>query len=161
MELGRFGSRDAFLRRAVPRGLARLSPSTSPVWGDMSPQQMLEHLLWAVEMSTGRHPVDAGERTPEHVRLLDFLESETATPRGYMNPLLVDGLPPLRFQDLDEARVRLLGEVQGFLDLPEDARPERGHPIFGPLTWDQWHSAHYKHFLHHLSQFGLVDDSEG
>lgn len=41
------------------------------------------------------------------------------------------------------------------------ARAERGglapaiHPFFGPLSATTWAKFHYRHFEHHLSQFGV------
>ena len=31
------------------------------------------------------------------------------------------------------------------------------HPIFGPISLEEWGRTHYKHGVHHLLQFGLLE----
>jgi hypothetical protein len=151
------GLRDRFLRNDLPRALADLDAASTPRWGSMSAQQMLEHLLWALEVSTGRATVECSLTDAEIARVLRFLYSDIPTPREFMNPALADGLPPLRYEDLDEARAALVRELTTFLDMPASERRLLTHPVFGPLDHEQWHRAHYKHAHHHLQQFGLIE----
>jgi hypothetical protein len=151
--------RDAFLRDAVPAALAALTANAAPHWGQMTAQQMVEHLLWAFDLSNGVATVECA--VPENVlpRMKRFLRNNQTTPREFMNPLLVSGLPPLRHASLNEAKAALGQELQRFLN-----RSGTGevcmHPLFGPLDHEEWHRAHYKHIHHHLSQFGVIE-SEG
>jgi oxepin-CoA hydrolase/3-oxo-5,6-dehydrosuberyl-CoA semialdehyde dehydrogenase len=151
------GLRDRFLRNDLTNALADLDAASTPLWGSMSPQEMLEHLLWALEVSTGRATVECSLTDAEIARALRFLYSDMPSPREFMNPALADGLPPLRYEDLDEARAALVQELTTFLDMPVSEDRLLTHPVFGPLDHEQWHRAHYKHAHHHLLQFGLIE----
>jgi hypothetical protein len=79
-----------------------------------------------------------------------------------MNPLLTAGLPPLRRGTLAEAREALVSEADRFLGQAGSAPGTlRVHPIFGPLTLEEWSRVHFKHGYHHLLQFGLIDEAKG
>jgi len=148
--------RDALLRTAVPAALTALTADAAPRWGQMTAQQMVEHLLWAFDLSNGVTTVECA--VPENVlpRMKRFLRNNQTTPRKFMNPLLVSGLPPLRHASLEEAKAALVQELQRFLDRSGTGQV-RMHPLFGPLDHEEWHRAHYKHTLHHLLQFGLIE----
>ena len=148
--------REAFLRTVTPLALGRLAPDAMPAWGGFRPQEMVEHLLWSVELSTGRVESSCLVPHDQAERFRTSLYADSATPHGFMNPALVDGLPPLGHVGLDGARAALLRELETFLDGPFEVGLTRIHPIFGPLNRDEWHRSHYKHFHHHLSQFRLL-----
>jgi hypothetical protein len=75
-----------------------------------------------------------------------------------MNPLLKEGLPPLRFSSLGEAKKALMAEVDRFIIHSRD-EPEavHVHPIFGAIGMEEWSRTHFKHAAHHLAQFGLLE----
>jgi oxepin-CoA hydrolase/3-oxo-5,6-dehydrosuberyl-CoA semialdehyde dehydrogenase len=150
-------ARKTFLRTTMHQALAGLVPEAVPQWGRMSAQQMVEHLLWAVRGSTGAMVFTVA--TPAHLleRAKRFLYHDRQTPHEFMNPLLVEGLPPLEYPDLATAVAALRAEVVRFLAMSEE-EPEavRAHPIFGLLNAEEWERSHFKHVHHHLSQFGLV-----
>lgn len=157
-EVNDAGVRDALFRRHMFDALKALRADTPPLWGAMTAQQVVEHLLWTFEMSTGRARVEC--RLPDEKRALlrAFLYDNRPTPHGFSNPELVDGLPPLRHPDLDAARRALREEVDRFLDdagaIPADA--VFVHPLFGAIGREEWSRTHFKHTHHHLLQFGLI-----
>jgi hypothetical protein len=148
-------ARERFLRRGLLDALEALQPDTPAGWGGMTPQQMVEHLAWAFEISTGQAQVPCSTPPEKLERARAFLYSSRAMPREYMNPVLVRGLPPLRHGNLDEARAELRRQAGLFLDRPPGGELFT-HPVFGPLDHEGWHRMHYKHAYHHLLQFGLV-----
>jgi oxepin-CoA hydrolase/3-oxo-5,6-dehydrosuberyl-CoA semialdehyde dehydrogenase len=150
--------RDTFLKTFFFGALDGLRPESRASWGRMSAQQMVEHVLWAFEGSTGRVEIACSLPPEKASRFTAFLYDNRPTPAEFMNPALVDGLPPLRFADLGQARKALLAEVDLFLDQAR-RQPEttRTHPIFGPLTLEEWSRTHFKHVCHHLLQFGLAE----
>lgn len=154
--------REAFLRRGLPEALARLREEARPHWGRMTAQQMVEHLLWAMELSTGRLAAECALPEAQRERARRFLYDDRPTPREYMNPLLEAGLPPLRYGTLAEAAAVLTRETDRFLEeLKAASGTLRTHPVFGPLTLEEWGRAHFKHGYHHLLQFGLVEEGGG
>lgn len=150
--------REAFLGHQLMAALAGLTAAAAARWGSMTAQQMVEHLLWAFECSTGRVKVDCPVPASERERIRAFLYGNRPTPREFMNPALENGLPPLRFAGLDAARCALGAEIGRFVDHVADrSEAVHTHPIFGPLGVDDWARTHYKHGHHHLLQFGLIE----
>ena len=149
--------RQRILEHVVPRALASLHPEARPAWGRMSAQQMVEHLTWAFECSTGAAQVDCPVPAERRERMKSFLYDDQPSPREFMNPVLRAGLPPLRHPDLAAALAALDGARRAFLEPPESDGPTAfTHPIFGPIGREEWSRVHCKHVLHHLEQFGLV-----
>jgi oxepin-CoA hydrolase/3-oxo-5,6-dehydrosuberyl-CoA semialdehyde dehydrogenase len=146
--------RSRFLTEDMWLALHALAADAAPRWGQMRAQQMVEHLLWAFEVSLGRVPMTC-YTPPEQVETYRrFLRSNRPAPPEFMNPALTEGLPPLQHPDLPTALAALRVQVDGFLATPAD-RPAGTHPVFGELDLEGWARAHDKHCHHHLAQFGL------
>ena len=150
--------RESFLRHELVPATEGLGEASPPRWGRMHPQEMIEHLIWAFELSTGQARTEC--RVPEAgaPRMRQFLYDNRPTPRGFMNPALAAGLPPLQYGSLGEATRALAREVGRFLDGPRSSGQLYTHPIFGPIEFDEWHRTHYKHTYHHFLQFGLIEE---
>ena len=150
--------RDAFFRHHLGDAIATLREDAAPRWGRMTAREMVEHLSWVFEVSTGRASVECSVPGARRERFKAFLYDSTPMLREFRNPALTAGLPPLRHAGLDEARSALRREVDRFLDQCRDA-PDVAHvhPVFGPLGSEDWSRSHFKHAYHHLAQFGLVD----
>jgi hypothetical protein len=149
--------RQWFLKERLPLALAALTAETPPLWGAMAAQQMLEHLAWTFEISTGRLRVECRYPADKQQHFKGFLYVNNPTPRSFANPELVSGLPALRHASLQDARAALQEEVQRFLELlAREPGALHTHPIFGDITVEEWSRTHYKHTYHHLLQFGLI-----
>lgn len=150
--------RDTFLKTFFFGALDGLRPDERPRWGQMSAQQMVEHLLWAFEGSTGRVEIACPYPADQLPRMKAFLYQNRPTPQGFRNPALEAGLPPVRYPGLRPAKAALLLEVDRFLDHARK-QPEavHTHPIFGPIAMEDWSRTHFKHGCHHLLQFGLAE----
>ena len=152
--------RKRFLRSVLFEALEPLRGDTRAGWGNMTPLQMVEHLAWGFGISTGRVLVECHLPEAKRERAKQFLYDRRPMPHDFMNPALVDGLPPLRHPGLGEARATLREEVDRFLtQAPADPGPP--HPIFGPLGLEEWERIHFKHCYHHLLQFGLIEEEGG
>jgi len=151
--------RESFLSQVMFEAIAKLTEDTQPLWGKMTPQQMIEHLFWAFQCSTGA--VDLPCYTPASVleRAKRFLYDNRHTPHELKNPAIGERLPSLQFSTLTKARAALQKEVFHFFDhfraVPEAIHV---HPLFGPLGGEEWQRSHFKHCYHHLSQFGTIDE---
>jgi oxepin-CoA hydrolase/3-oxo-5,6-dehydrosuberyl-CoA semialdehyde dehydrogenase len=149
--------RETFLRRFLFDALAGLQPGATPAWGRMTAQQMVEHLAWIFEVSTGRSEVDCAVPEAKRERFKRFLYDDMAMPRDIANPALVAGLPPLRHGSLPQAATALRAECDHFLECARSApHALHTHPVFGPIAAEEWSRSHFKHGYHHLLQFGLV-----
>jgi len=58
-------------------------------------------------------------------------------------------------RDLEAERVRLLGFIDRFVAGGPAACTKHPHAFFGPMTPAEWSELTYKHFDHHLRQFGV------
>lgn len=152
-------AREAFLRTGAFEALARLRPDATAGWGRMTAQQMVEHLAWVFECSTGRAPVECPVPEEERPRYKRFLHTNMPTPREFVNTALVDGLPPLRQGSLADAIAWLRREVDHYFErAAADPKATHVHPVFGPIDAEEWSRSHFKHVRHHLLQFALIDE---
>jgi oxepin-CoA hydrolase/3-oxo-5,6-dehydrosuberyl-CoA semialdehyde dehydrogenase len=153
--------RRAFLERLFPGILDTLNGECKARWGKMSAQQMVEHLLYTFEISTGKLEVPCFTRENLLERARRFLYTDSPTPQNFKNPLIGESAPPLRFSGLPGAVEKLKDESREFpKHFRENPRSVHVHPIFGPLGAGDWERTHYKHCYHHLLQFGLIEQSE-
>lgn len=150
--------RREFLESGMMQLLSSLGAGVRPLWGGMTAQHMVEHLLWTFEFSTGDTNVHRDVPAPVAERMRRFLHDDRPTPHDFKNPLLGDTPPPLIFKNLEEARTALQKAVFRFFDL-NGKNPEAifDHPLFGPLGGEEWERALFKHCYHHLEQFGLIE----
>lgn len=151
--------RATFFHPVLAEALARLEVGARPRWGAMTAQQMVEHLQWGFEVSTGRVVLECPVPEAKRARLKPFLFDDTPMVHEFRNPALAAGLPPLRHPGLPQARAALAAEVGRFLDYERSSPGAvHTHPVFGPITVEEWARAHFKHAYHHLLQFDLIDD---
>jgi hypothetical protein len=145
---------DAACRQALVARLRALTPEDTRRWGQMTAHQAVCHLRDALRGMIHHEPV-----APVHnlftrtVMRWVALHSGMAWPRGVKTVRELDaqqgGSHPGNFaQDRDE----LIALTEQFATLPAAALP--AHPIFGPLTTDEWQHWAWRHADHHLRQFG-------
>lgn len=150
--------RNEFLTTQLCEALSALRPDREPAWGGFSAAQMVEHLLSVFELSTGK--ATSGTSLPEdfQVKARAFLQDNRPMPREFKSPLHKNGVPSLRFETIPEAVAALRLESNAFLQLcASEPDSTRVHPAFGPCTPDEWSRMHFKHGVHHLLQFGLIE----
>jgi hypothetical protein len=150
--------RESFIRDGLLEALGALRDTSRPGWGKMTAQQMVEHLEWSFEVSTGQARVDCPIPAERREKMKAFLYHNRPSPPEFMNPALVQGLPPLRHPSLTEAKGALRVEVDRFFRCSAtDPGAIHTHPVFGPIGVEEWSRTHFKHGYHHLLQFGLID----
>ena len=139
--------------------LNRLKNDSQPIWGKMSAQHMVEHLIQAVRMSDGKLIVKCYSPEDRLPTLKKILMSDRPLPRNFINPILGDSLPDLEFDSLETAKSKFFREIIEFFEY-YDKNPGAVfiNTIFGELNKDEWMQFHQKHFAHHFNQFGLMDD---
>ena len=150
--------RETFFDQLLTDRIVCLAENAPPLWGKMTPQHMIEHLVWAFECSTGT--IELPCRTPENLleRAKTFLHDNRQTPHDFKNPLLDENPPPFRFSSFADAKAALHWELTRFVvHFREHPIAIHVHPIFGPLGAEEWQRSHYKHCYHHLLQFGLIN----
>ena len=151
--------RESFFNHIFIDAIAVLTEQTQPLWGNMTAQHMVEHVIWAFQCSTGK--LNVACHTPENLleRAKRFLYDNRQTPHCFKNPLLGEIPPALQLSSLKEAKHVLEEELALFLKHFQE-HPDRKHvhPIFGSLGTEEWQRSHFKHCFHHLLQFGLISE---
>ena len=134
-----------------------IEESTQPLWGKMSAQHMVEHLILAVKMGNGKLKLECINPPDKLPTLKKFLMSSKPMPRGFVNPAIGSNNLPLHFSSIDEAISKLkqaIKDYSHFFDDNPDAKPV--NVTFGELNKTEWDQFQKKHFTHHLEQFGLL-----
>ncbi|MEZ5041808.1 MAG: phenylacetic acid degradation bifunctional protein PaaZ [Saprospiraceae bacterium] len=147
-----------FTKENVAKGLAKLTDSHRAKWGILSPQHMVEHLEFFMQMAMGAIKTDI--TTPEKYleRTQESLFNYRPMPRDFDHPLLkVEALEDLRFGSLEEAKAALLSSLDAY-EAFFKAHPGIKTPntVFGMLDKQLWDLLHRKHFHHHFEQFDLI-----
>ena len=138
-------------RAAIVSRVQLLSASSAARWGKMDVIGMLQHLRLSARMTLGELPVASVNKRPFQVFPLKHLLL-------YVLPF-PKGAPTARELYPGEAGA-FEEERKSVLDLLDriGTGPREGtgpaHPLFGPLSWQEWGVVTYKHVDHHLKQFG-------
>jgi len=143
-------------RKNLTSLLSALQPETPALWGRMNAQNMIEHLVEAVEYTNGkrvadlRFPPDKANKQKQYLVHSDFV-----IPSGVPS-YLPDATKTKRFNDLATSIVELNNELDAFEHFFKTKGITAIHFEFGPMNYKEWITWHGKHFTHHFKQFGLV-----
>lgn len=135
--------------------LNTLNPKQKPLWGIMTPQHMVEHLVGSWRISNGRFALPEAVINPERK---EFLFTDQPFAKNISNPSLKGNLAELRKPDLKAAVEQLKDEISNFYAF-HDSNPgiRFFHPAFGMLNKEEWLLFQTKHIGHHLRQFALLN----
>ncbi len=142
---------DAAYAAMVTR-VTSFSQTATRQWGRMTHAQMLEHLARALDMAVGRGPqrqVWLGRLIGWMVRK-PFLGPKPFAKNGPTGPDFIVKHEP----NFDAAKARVLRVLQEFQALGASGVNGNVHAFFGSMTGDEWGVIQWKHFDHHLRQFG-------
>ncbi len=146
-----------YLKNA-PTMLKNLSADTKPNFGLMTPQHMVEHLIWSTKSSIkDMGPPPPMEEIPVGAqKLMAFINSGKPFQYRPSDKTKAD-LPELRMSSLNEA----ISELENAVDRIINDHNSRGdkpyyNPMMGLIAPDMMMSFHMRHYYHHLeAQFGL------
>lgn len=144
---------DAAPRRALQERLARLTPTTARVWGQMNAHQMLVHVADGMEAAMNLRPFSIPNRTPKPIMKWLALKAPIPWPRGVKAGADPAGavLAPEQFE---ADRDRCAANLDAMVAAPAGTL-NPVHPLFGGMSASDWHRWAYLHADHHLRQFGL------
>ena len=135
--------------------LKKIDSKSTPLWGIMSPQRMIEHLTDAINLSRGKHDFKL-ELKEEHVpKAQAFLISDHPLPKNFKATFAPENVL-IRNNNITEAILEFEKSWKRFI-ADYTANPEKKslHPNFGALDFELWKRLHSKHVTHHLAQFGI------
>jgi hypothetical protein len=145
---------DPQTRKEIIERLEHVTPDCPRRWGRMNAHQMICHLADSFRGVMGDFQVSPGP-APLSAPILKFvaLKMPVKWPHGIKTRPEVDqeggGTRPTEFAaDL----VALKTQYDRFVDNPQAILST--HPIFGPMSQDDWMRWGYLHMDHHLRQFG-------
>lgn len=138
--------------------LSGLSDKTPAKWGMMTPQHMVEHLIFHFQTAMGQ--IEMTVTTPEEKleKWQESLWNYIPMPENFKHPKLDPEAPmPLVFGSLKEA-IQALDKAFDDYQAYFKTNPGVTNPnaVFGHLDKTHWDLLGRKHFDHHLRQFGLV-----
>ena len=143
-------------RKKLNSLLSTLHPETPALWGRMNAQNMIEHLIEAVEYTNGKRtaellfPADKADKQRK-----DLVHSDFVIPNG-VRGYLPDATKTKKFKDLATAILEFNREMDAFEHFFKTEGVTATHFEFGPMNHKEWIIWHGKHFTHHFKQFGLM-----
>ncbi len=148
---------DAFLLEEVPAALRRLRQDTKPLWGEMTPVEMVDHLYHSLLL--GQDPSNWPLRVEEEKlpAFKSFLMGPKPFPRSAEMPVGFNEKKVSSSANLEAALERYLNEIPVFLRALDKANYRMVHPDFGELNAEEAAMLNRKHARHHLAQFGLME----
>jgi hypothetical protein len=150
-----------FLRRRFIPLLRQIPSDTTPHWGKMTLQQMIEHFADSVRIASGKTVYTDVVFPPEHVqKVRDFILSEKPFRENTVNPLLPEVPAPVKNISTEEAINELQKELDYFFSVFEKNNLQvTRSPFYGDLNYEENIHLLHKHALHHLRQFGVTISS--
>jgi len=122
------------------------------LWGKMTAKRMVRHLVCSYEMALG-------ERTVEPVEgPVPVLMKWVALRSGVRWPKNIQTVPELKRAIAEHSEVEfnvlIRAVVESMEAVARGTHYAPSHPMFGPMTSEDWMRWGYLHADHHLRQFG-------
>lgn len=133
--------------------IEKLTPQSQAQWGKMNVAQMLYHCNAALGTATGEVQL----KTPFVLKLLQPIIKKvvmSAKPYKPSMPTAKEFVVRLD-KDFEAEKNALLTRLNNFISSGEQDCDGRIHPAFGKLSAYEWGYSQWKHFDHHLRQFGV------
>lgn len=143
-------------RELLKELLYSLNPDAKPLWGQMTPQQMVEHLINQVQYTNGKK-TGTCERSADEAAISKA--KGIYTDRRIPKNVVLGPLPDhYEYDSLQAAISQLMRELYVFDQYFSAPGAIAIHGGFGPMDYSEWQIWHNKHFTHHLIQFGLLPE---
>ncbi|MEM7087762.1 MAG: phenylacetic acid degradation bifunctional protein PaaZ [Bacteroidota bacterium] len=144
---------------SITQYFSKLTEASQPQWGNMSAQQMVEHLEYTYRIASGEIQ-DFEVSTPEKYleKTHETLYNYKKMPQDYDFPLAEKAqMDKLKHPDLPTAKEKMMEareEYLAYFKENEDARTR--NVVFGDLNRFEWYLLERKHLNHHFEQFNLL-----
>jgi Protein of unknown function (DUF1569) len=134
--------------------IEKLQPNSQPNWGKMNVAQMLAHVNAALQTALTNEPY---KTTLFQKILAPVIKKVVLSPKPYKENLPTGpGFVMIHTEkEFDKEKRDLLTSYHKFIDNGSAGVDNKKHPVFGKLTAEQWGFSQWKHFDHHLKQFGV------
>jgi hypothetical protein len=130
-----------------------LHPNSKAMWGKMSVSQMLAHCIPPTKISAGEIE---GKQNFMGKLFGRMAKKQLLVDEPMKKHLPTDSTFIIRHEpDFYESQQELKDAIQRLYETDKTALLNRKHPFFGRMTADEWGVLNYKHYDHHLRQFGV------
>jgi hypothetical protein len=148
-----------YIQYTFIQSLRELDADTAPKFGKMNPQQMVEHMTYAVNVAKGDIKVPAINADENLEKAYRWMMSDAPFKDNTPNQLLPDEPIACAEPSMGDAIDSLEDAIEAFVASYKGEGVEAGRrvlsPFFGELSYyEQVHLLH-KHAQHHARQFGL------
>jgi hypothetical protein len=150
---------DIYDREDIAARLKTLTKDTTPFFGKMTAQHMVEHVSYAITFSNGKLPCNLYYPLDKALMIKAVLiYSDQPFPIGFKAPMISKKqLPNLLLADLPTAIEQVFIELADFDKyFSENEGVTPVHPVVGECTKQEWIMFHNRHLTHHFTQFGLI-----
>lgn len=135
-----------------------LGAAAKPAWGLMNVQQMVEHMSDSFRVANGKTVEKIATPLENIPKMKAFIMGDIPFKENTKNRRLPETPLPTRNSTLKEALAELKKEITDFFIVFEkDPNKIIDNAIFGDLNYEEWVNLLYKHCIHHLKQFHVVN----
>ena len=134
--------------------LEKLGPDAQRQWGKMNVNQMLAHCNASLETAMG---LNSPEKLNIFLRFIGkMLKGKSFGEKPFIKnsqtdpTYIITGNP-----DFQTEKDKVMSQIRSFSNGGYAKCTQQVHVFFGPLTPEEWAIMQWKHFDHHLRQFGL------
>ena len=141
----------------VPEKLKALTVEHQPKFGIMTPQHMVEHLIWVTKASVKNVGPAPEELSKGQLGFMKFIDNGAKFQYRPSDKTASD-LPPLKYDSLEKAIAEVPNAIDRLTSAIENLGDEETfyNPMMGKLSADQMALFHRQHYAWHLEkQFGL------
>ncbi|OXA86618.1 DUF1569 domain-containing protein [Flavobacterium hercynium] len=133
--------------------IEKLSPNSQRQWGQMNAEQMLSHLNAFLETALD---LNSPRRLVIGRILGSFFKSRYVSAKRFsINSRTHKEYVFIDIRDFEKEKAKSIQLVNQFFDGGTSQCTSKPHSFFGKLTPEEWAIAQWKHFDHHLRQFGV------
>jgi hypothetical protein len=130
----------------------KLQPTSQPLWGTMTPAEMLWHLHTQLELALDLKPQKNYKKNLVAFPPVRFLSLFVIPfPKGFRTMSVMNAKKhPEEIRDFNKEKETFLLRLQQTLLAPQ----LKAHPLFGKMNKFFWGRLIWKHTNYHLRQFG-------
>lgn len=137
-------------RQSMLARIERIADAAPARWGKMNAAAMIDHLTQSLRMATGELPAKPKNLPIRFFPLKQLILYALPFPKGAPTaPELIGNTAAA----VSERKPELLRRL-GALTSSTDTSSWPAHPAFGAMSRKAWGVLLYRHFDHHLRQFG-------
>ena len=137
-------------RSRLLQRLRRVRPDAAPAWGTLTAPRMLCHVADQLRVALGDVP-----SIPVHTFATRTLLKHLVVNTGFQPPRGKVQTAPEMLTSRPAAGEADLAACVALAERVATGAARAVHPMFGPLTPEQWGRLCWKHMHHHLVQFGV------